>query len=251
MAYPDRFKGKVAVVTGGTTGIGRAIARQIVRDGGKVVIGARHDDLFPEIIAELGNDKCHCQKCDVRIRADVDALIQAAYDTFGSFDIMVGNAGVNLMKSFLEFTEEETDVIMDTNFKGMFNCTQAAGLAFVAHGTKGSIVNTSSINIRCACPNSTVYAASKGAIYALTRGASVELAEYGIRCNCVAPGSTDTPMNGEIARGRFPNYTAPKLSIPRMADPMEIANVACFLASDDASYVTGEVYFAVGGWGTK
>lgn len=121
----------------------------------------------------------------------------------------------------------------------------------MAHGTKGSIVNTSSINIRCACPNSTVYAASKGAIYALTRGASVELAEYGIRCNCVAPGSTDTPMNGEIARGRFPNYTAPKLSIPRMADPMEIANVACFLASDDASYVTGEVYFAVGGWGTK
>lgn len=251
MAYPDRFKGKVAVVTGGTTGIGRAIAEQIVRDGGKVVICARRDDKFAEITAQLGADKCLCKKCDVGIRAEVDALIQAAYDTFGGFDIMFGNAGVNLMKSFLEFTEEETDTIMDTNFKGMFNSTQAAGLAFVAHGTKGSIVNTSSINLRCACPNSTVYAASKGAIYGLTRGASVELAEYGIRCNCVAPGSTDTPMNGEIPRGRFPTYTAPKLSIPRMADPMEIANVACFLASDDASYVTGEVYFAVGGWGTK
>lgn len=251
MVYPDRFKGKVAVVTGGSTGIGRAIAEQIVRDGGKVVIGARREGPFAEITEKLGAENCLCKKCDVGIRADVDALIQAAYDTFGGFDIMFGNAGVNLMKSFLEFTEEETDTIMNTNFKGMFNCTQAAGLAFVAHGTKGAIVNTSSINIRCACPNSTVYAASKGAIFALTRGASVELAEYGIRCNCVAPGSTDTPMNGEIARGRFPTYTAPKLSIPRMADPSEIANVACFLASDDASYVTGEVYFAVGGWGTK
>lgn len=251
MVYPDRFSGKVAVVTGGTSGIGLAIAQQIVRDGGKVVIGARKDAVFAEVTESMGADNCYCQKCDTSVRADVDALIQATYDRFGGFDIMFGNAGVNLMKSFLDFTEEETDTIMNINFKGIFNTTQAAGLAFVAHGTPGAIVNTASINIRCACPNSTVYAASKGAIYALTRGASVELAEYGIRCNCVAPGSTFTPMSGDTALARFSTYTAPKLSIPRMAQPEEIANVACFLASDDASYVTGEVYFAVGGWGTK
>lgn len=251
MAYPDRFAGKVAVVTGGTTGIGRAIARQLVRDGGKIVIGARHDTLFEEIVNELGADKCYCQVCDVAVRADVDALIQAAYDKFGRFDVMFGNAGINLFKDFLNVTEEEHAHIVHNNYFGAFNSTQAAGLAFVAHGTPGVIVNTASINCRCACPNSTPYAASKGAIAAMTQGAAVELAQYGIRCNCFCPGSTDTPMNGEVPRKRFPTYTAPKLMIPRMATPEEQANVACFLASDDASYITGESIFAVGGWGKK
>lgn len=251
MAYPERFSGKVAVITGGTTGIGRAIAEQVVREGGKVVIGARRETPFAEITTQLGADKCLCKKCDVSVRADVDALIQAAYDTFGGFDIMFGNAGIQLMKDFLEFTEEEHDRIVKTNYYGMFNSTQAAGRAFVAHGTKGVIINTASINVRLACPNSTPYAATKGAIAALTRGAAVELGQYGIRCNCIAPGSTDTPMNGEMVHERFPTYTAPKLIIPRMARPEEPAAVACFLASDEASYVTGEIYYCVGGWGMK
>ena len=250
MAYPDRFAGKVAVVTGGTTGIGRAIAKQFVRDGGKIVIGARHDTLFQEIYDELG-DNCYCQVCDVAVRADVDALIEAAYEKFGGFDVMFGNAGINLFKDFLYFTESEHDKIIRNNYKGSFNSTQAAGRAFVAHGTHGVIVNTASINVRCACPNSTPYAASKGAIAAMTQGAAVELAQYGIRCNCFCPGSTDTPMNNEVSRARFPNYTAPKLMIPRMSTPDEQANLACFLASDDASYITGETIYAVGGWGKK
>lgn len=251
MVYPERFAGKVAIVTGGTTGIGRAIATQFVKSGGKIVIGSRKDVLYEEITNELGAENCYCQKCDISVRADVDALIDAAYEKFGAFDIMFGNAGINLMKSFLDVTEEEHDKIMLNNYKGTFNTTQAAARAFVARGTKGVIVNTASINARLACPNSTPYAASKGAIHMLTKGAAVELGEYGIRCNCVAPESTDTPMNGEIPRGRFPTYTAPKLIIPRMADPNEIANVALFLASDDASYITGETVFAVGGWGCK
>ena len=251
MVHPNRFAGKVAVVTGGTTGIGRAIATQFVRDGGKIVIGSRKEDLYEEIINELGAENCYCQKCDIAVRAEVDALIEAAYEKFGGFDIMFGNAGINHMKNFLDFTEEEHDRIMLTNYKGTFNTTQAAGRAFVAHETPGVIINTASINARLACPNSTPYAATKGAIHMMTKGAAVELGQYGIRCNCVAPGSTDTPMNGEIPRARFPHYTAPKLIIPRMADPNEIANLALFLASDEASYITGETVFAVGGWGCK
>lgn len=251
VSNPTRFLDKVAVITGGTTGIGRAIAAQFVRDGGKIVIGARHDNLFEEIVNELGADKCYCQVCDVSSRKDVDALIQAAYDKFGRFDVMFGNAGINLFKDFLNVTEEEHARIIHNNYFGAFNSTQAAGLAFVAHETPGVIVNTASINVRCACPNSTPYAASKGAIAAMTQGAAVELAQYGIRCNCFCPGSTDTPMNGEVPRKRFPNYTAPKLMIPRMASPEEQANVACFLASDESSYITGECIYAVAGWGKK
>lgn len=251
MSTSDRFAGKVAVITGGTTGIGRAIARRFISDGGKIVIGARHDTLFEEITQELGADNCWCQVCDVTNRAQVDALVQAAYDKFNGFDVMFGNAGINLFKDFLNVTEEEHARIVHNNYFGCFNSTQAAARAFVAHETKGVIVNTASINVRCACPNSTPYAASKGAIATMTQGVAVELAEYGIRANCFCPGSTDTPMVTEVPRTRFPTYTAPKLMIQRMAQPEEQANIACFLASDDASYITGETIFCVGGWGKK
>ena len=251
MDHPGRFAGKVAVVTGGTSGIGLAIARQFVRDGGKIVIGARHDDKFAEVTAELGAENCYCQVCDVAVRADVDSLVQAAYDKFNGLDVMFGNAGINLFKDFIDFTVEEHAQIIHNNYFGVFNTTQAAARAFIAHGTPGAIVNTASINIRCTGPNTTPYAASKGAIASMTQGAAVELAQYGIRCNCFCPGCTDTNMVGDIARNRFPGYTAPKLMIPRMADPAEQANVACFLASDDASYITGENVFCVGGWGKK
>ena len=204
MATSDRFVGKVAVITGGTTGIGRAIATRFVKDGGKIVIGARHDDLFEEIVKDLGAENCWCQICDVTNRAQVDALVQAAYDHFGGFDVMFGNAGINLFKDFINVTEEEHARIVHNNYFGCFNSTQAAARAFVAHGTKGAIVNTASINVRCACPNSTPYAASKGAIAAMTQGVAVELAEYGIRANCFCPGSTDTPMVTEVPRTRFP-----------------------------------------------
>ena len=154
MATSDRFVGKVAVITGGTTGIGRAIATRFVKDGGKIVIGARHDDLFEEIVKDLGAENCWCQICDVTNRAQVDALVQAAYDHFGGFDVMFGNAGINLFKDFINVTEEEHARIVHNNYFGCFNSTQAAARAFVAHGTKGAIVNTASINVRCACPNS-------------------------------------------------------------------------------------------------
>lgn len=249
MAHSDRFVGKVAVVTGGASGIGKAIATRYIQDGGKVVIGDLQTDKFEAITAELGAENVFCCKCNVSVREDVDALIQAAYDKFGGFDAIFNNAGVNIFKDFLEFTIEESDYIFNVNYRGVFNGSQAAAKAFIAHNNPGVIVNTSSINFRCVTPNTTCYAASKGAISMFTRGIAVELAPYGIRANCLCPGSTDTPMVGKCARDRFPNYTAPKLAIKRMSRPEEQAAVACFLASDDASYMTGESIFNVGGWG--
>ena len=249
MIYKDRFNGKVGIVTGGVSGIGYAIAERFVSEGGKIVIADFNASKFDEVTEKLGKDNCCCVKVDVSSRPDVDAMIQTAYDVFGRFDCIFGVAGINIMKSFLEFTPEENDRLFKVNYNGIFNTTQAAAKAFIAHGTPGVIVNAASINIRCACPNSTSYAATKGAVAALTRGAAVELAPYSIRANCIAPGSTDTPMVGDEARNRFPHYTAPKLLIKRMANPEEQAALACFLASDDASYITGEVYFSVGGWG--
>ena len=247
----ERFAGKVAVITGGCTGIGREIVRRFVADGGKIVVGGRRDIFFEEIINELGADKVYCQVCDVNVRAQVEALIEAAYEKFGGFDVMFSNAGINLFKDFLEITEEEHDTIIKNNYYGTFNSTQAAARAFVAHGTPGAIVNTASVNCRVVTPNTTTYAASKGAIRMLTQGAAVELAQYGIRVNCIGPGSTDTPMVKGSARERFPTYTAPKLIIPRMGKPSEPAALACFLASDDASYITGEIFYCAGGWGLK
>lgn len=244
-----RFAGKVGIVTGGAGGIGLAIAERFVAEGGKIIIGDMNTAAFEEITTKLGPDKCHCVKCDVTDRKSVDAMIQSAYDVFGGFDVMFGNAGIQLMKDFLDFTEEEHERILKVNYFGSFNTTQAAGRAFVAHGTAGVIVNTASINVRLACPNSTPYAASKGAVAAMTRGAAVEFAKYGIRCNCIGPGSTLTNMVSGQAIERFPNYTAPKLMIKRMAKPEEQAALACFLASDDASYIDGEIVYNCGGWG--
>ena len=249
MAHSDRFVGKVAVVTGGCSGIGKAIAARYIHDGGKVVVGDIQDELFEAVTAELGAENVYCQHCNVSVKEDVDALVQAAYDKFGDFDVIFNNAGINIFKDFLEFSIEESDKIFNVNYRGCFLGSQAAAKAFIAHDKKGCIVNTSSINFRCVTPNTTAYAASKGAISMFTRGIAVELAPYGIRCNAFGPGSTDTPMVGESARTRFPNYTAPKLAIKRMARPEEQAAVACFLASDDASYMTGETVFNVGGWG--
>lgn len=249
MGYLGRFEGKVGVVTGGASGIGRAIAARFVSEGGKIVVGDINTEKFDEITRELGAVNAVCVHCNVSDRESVDALIEKAYEAFGSFDVIFNNAGINIFKDFLECTIDDSDRIFNVNYRGVFNGSQSAAKAFIAHGTQGAIVNTSSINFRCVTPNTTCYAASKGAISMFTRGIAVELAPYGIRANCFAPGTTDTPMVGPSARDRFPNYTAKRLTIQRMARPEEQAAVACFLASEDASYITGETIFSVGGWG--
>lgn len=241
-----RYKGKVGVITGGAKGIGAAIAKRVIAEGGKMVIGDIDREALAAIEAELGEDVA-VQYCDVRNREDVDALVQKAYDTFGGFDVMFANAGICCFVDFVDCPIELSDEVFSVNFRGCFNADQAAARAFIAHNTKGTIVNTSSVTAHRVTNNSAPYAASKAAIAQLTTAVAHELSKYEIRCNCFGPGSTDTSMMGEVARSRFPQ-TAQRLSIKRIADPSEQAAVACFLGSADSSYINGQAIFSDGGW---
>lgn len=241
-----RFKNKVGVITGGAKGIGASIAKRFIAEGGKVVIGDIDKEALSQIEKELGSNAV-AMYCDVTNREQVDALVQKAYDVFGDFHVMFANAGVCCFKDFIDCPIELSDEVFNVNFRGCFNADQAAALAFIEHNTKGVIVNTSSVTAHRVTNNSAPYCASKAAISQFTTAIAHELSKYEIRCNCFGPGTTDTSMVGEVARGRFPK-TAQRLSIKRMSDPNEQAAVACFLASDDSSYINGQTIFSDGGW---
>lgn len=241
-----RFKNKVGVITGGARGIGAAIARRVIAEGGKMVIGDIDSESMKSLAAELGEDAI-VMHCDVTNRSEVDALIQKAYDAFGQFDVLFANAGICCFKDFIDCPIELSDEVFNVNFRGCFNADQAAARAFIAHNTKGVIVNTSSVTAHRVTNNSAPYCASKAAISQFTMALAHELSKYEIRCNCFGPGTTDTAMVGEVARGRFPQ-TAQRLSIKRMASAEEQAAVACFLGSEDSSYINGQTLFSDGGW---
>ena len=244
---------RVAIVTGGAQGIGYAICERLLRDGARVVIADINDDLASEAVEALGEyGPIRYVHCNVAERLDVHNLVASTLDAYGDIDILVNNAGVVHGASFLEITEEDFDRVMDINLKGSFLVSQAVAKHMVERaeaGSKpGSIVNMSSINSVVAIENQIPYSVSKGGVNQLTKVASLALAKHGIRVNAVGPGSIMTPMLEAVnhdpeARARMLSRT-PAL---RLGDPKEIASVVSFLASDDASYITGQTIYADGG----
>ena len=244
-----KLKDRVAIVTGGARGIGLAIAERFVAEGATVVISDIADQAGGTAANSIGATYIHC---DVSQARQVNTLTAAVLAKFGAIDILVNNAGISKVQDFLEITEADFDRVLDINLKGSFLMLQACARAMVAlvkAGRKpGAIINMSSVNDTLAIPTIVPYCISKGGVSQLTRSTSIYLSAYGIRVNAIGPGSIRTDMfkavvNDEAAIARVMSRTP----LGRAGEPSEVASIAAFLASDDASYVTGETIYVDGG----
>jgi len=245
-----KLSGKVAVITGSARGIGRACAERFLADGCKVVISDVDGAGLAKTEGELGRSTdLRAVACDVAKRADVDRLVATAVKEFGRIDIMVNNAGVARNQDFLDITEKDFDEIIGINLKGAFFGVQAAARQMVAQGGGGVIINMSSVNALLAIPALATYAISKGGMKQLTSVAAVALAPHNIRVVAVGPGTILTDMvataifNSDAARQSVLSRTP----VGRGGEPSEVASVVAFLASDDASYITGQTIYPDGG----
>jgi NAD(P)-dependent dehydrogenase (short-subunit alcohol dehydrogenase family) len=240
--------GATALVTGAARGVGRGIALALARAGCRVAINDLSvDGPAGEAVAEaaaLGVDAV-AVAADVRSASGVDAMIDTVVRRFGRLDILVNNAGIQTWKAFLDVTETEWDAVVDTNLKGTFLCTQAAARHMKDHGG-GSIVNIGSGCNWLAFPKLVAYTASKGGVEMLTKVSALELGQYGIRVNCVAPGAIET----ERTRREAANYGKEWGALApagRAGTPEDIGRMVVFLASGDASFVTGHTIAVDGG----
>jgi NAD(P)-dependent dehydrogenase (short-subunit alcohol dehydrogenase family) len=238
-------QGRVVIVTGGAQGIGEACARRFAQEGARVVIADVADGPGRALAVELGALYRHC---DVGDKVDVDDLIAKVLATHGRIDVLVNNAGIFKAADFLDVTEDDFDEVLRVNVKGSFLMGQAVACEMAAR-REGVIVNMSSVNGVLAIPSIASYNVSKGGINQLTRVMALALAEHGIRVNAVAPGTIATELaaravlGSEAAREKVLSRTPMK----RLGEPDEVADVVAWLASDAASYVTGEIVTVDGG----
>jgi len=243
-----RLKDKVAVVTGAAQGIGLAIAERFAREGAKVTIGDINVEKGEAAAAKLGAGALFHQ-ADVGYRDQAEGLIARAVAAFGRLDILVNNAGITHNADFLDLAEEDYDRVLRTNLKSVFLCGQAAARRMVAQGGGGTIINMASVNAFLAIPNQVPYGASKGAINQLTRVMAVGLAPHRIRVNAIGPGTimTDLARDSVLRNETATRMVMSRTPIGRFGEPDEVASVALFLASDDASYITGQTIYPDGG----
>lgn len=249
-----KLRDKVAIITGGSRGIGLACAQRFIAEGAKVVIADIEEDAGEAAVKDIveNGGEAIFVDCDVSERLDVRNLIAATMDAFGAIDILVNNAGIIIAADFLDLTEEDFDKVLKVNLKGSFLVGQAVARQMVkqieAGGKPGAIINLSSVNAIFAIPNQVPYSVSKGGVNQLTKVMSQALAPLGIRVNAIGPGSIMTDMLATIttddeARRKVLSRTP----MGRIGEPSEIASVAAFLASDDASYITGQTIYPDGG----
>jgi glucose 1-dehydrogenase len=247
-----RLEGKVALVTGSTSGIGKAIAERFAAEGAHVAVnhrshGVGRKDRSKEIVDSLATPGMAVEG-DVSNRPDVERMIAEVIQKFGQIDIVVNNAGIEVNKGFLEVTDQEWERVIGVNLYGPFVVSQAAAREMVAQARGGRIVNVSSVHEDIPFPGYASYCASKGGLRMLTRNMAVELASHCITVNNIAPGAIATPINKAVLNDPEAKHNAiGEIPLGRFGRPEEVAAVAVFLASDEAGYVTGSTYYVDGG----
>jgi len=240
--------GKVALVTGASSGMGRATAIALANQGAKVVVAARRIEKLEALVAEIRSrgKEATAVQMDVTNKSDIEKAVATAASTYGSLDILVNDAGALDYSPFLEMTEEKWDMIIDTNLKGYFLVAQAAAKEMVKNKW-GRIINIASVasgGVGIGMANLVHYTASKGGVVGLTEAMAAELGQYGILVNAIGPGGIDT----EMTKGADASSFANRLSIKRLGKPEEIAAAVVYFASDEASYTTGATLYVDGGW---
>lgn len=245
--------GKTAIVTGAASGIGYAIAERFLREGARVVLADVNAEKGEKAIADLAKlGDARFVKADVGKSLDVHNLIAFAIDALGDIDILVNNAGIVHGADFLDLKEDDFDRVLRVNLKGSFLVGQAVARYMKEKvdngGPAGVIINMSSVNAVFAIANQVPYSVSKGGVNQLTKAMALSLAPYGIRVNAIGPGSIMTDMLASVnADPAARNRVLSRTPLGRIGDPKEIASIAVFLASDDASYITGQTIYADGG----
>jgi NAD(P)-dependent dehydrogenase (short-subunit alcohol dehydrogenase family) len=248
-----KLEGKKAIVTGGGTGIGKAIALEFAAAGADVAVCSRNTQIIENVrdeITALGRDSLAINM-DVRVREQVDNMVQKVIDEFRRIDILVNNAGINRPTPVLDLTEDIWNLIIDTNLKGLFFCTQAVAKHMVRQKS-GKIINISSTASRGASePGQAAYAASKTGVNAFTKACAREFGPHGINVNAICPGRILTPL---IYASRTPEQVEKFIEVGkstsvlgRLGTTEEIAHLALFLASDDADFITAEIIACNGG----
>jgi len=243
------LEGKVAIVTGGGTGIGRGIALEFAKAGADVVVGSRklaNLEKVAEEVRALGR-RSLAVPVDTTKKTEIDSLVQRVMDEFGSIDILVNNAGTTAIAPLLEHSEQDWDRVLDTNLKGYYLCSRVVGRRMVEQ-KRGNIINIASIRGIAAAPGRVSYSVSKAGVVMLTRVLALELAHYNIRANAIAPGWIKTELS-KLMWSDPETYKQITALIPmgRWGEVDEIAKVALFLASDASSYITGHTIVVDGG----
>jgi meso-butanediol dehydrogenase / (S,S)-butanediol dehydrogenase / diacetyl reductase len=234
----------IAIVTGGAFGIGKAIAERFIEDGATVVIADIDEEAGAETAAELG---CQFHRCDVREFGQVKTLVEEVIDEHGTLDIIVNNAGIASVSSVEEMELDEWRAVLETNLDGVMYGTKAALPSL--KGSNGCIINLGSIYGLVGGKGAASYSAAKGGVVNFTQQVAIDYADQGVRVNSICPGFVETPMTEELLESeRFYNFIEQKTPMDRHGQPEEIAPLAAFLASDEASYITGANIPVDGGW---
>jgi meso-butanediol dehydrogenase/(S,S)-butanediol dehydrogenase/diacetyl reductase len=238
------LEGKVAIVTGGSSGIGKAVVERLAWEGAEVVIADLDEEKGSELADEVGAE---FMECNVSSFEDVEEVVENTVEMFGKLDIMVNNAGIGSVNGIEEMKVDEYRQTISVDLDGvMYGCKAATPHL---KETEGCIINMASIYGLVGDMGSTAYNAAKGGVVNLTRSVADDLAQYNVRVNSVCPGFVDTPMTEDLKEDEeFMGHIENMTPLGRMADPEEIASVVTFLASDEASYVTGVNMPVDGGW---